>query len=74
MKKAPVVWISLLDHGQGPGDDCTPWPCEVVGFLYKQDKDHYWIAPWIANGDPYAKDSESFILVKKACKRVRRLK
>lgn len=73
-KSPPIVHISLLDHGQGPGDDCSPWPCEVIGYLYREDEDHYWVCPWVANGDFKSKDSESFILVKAACHKIRRLK
>jgi hypothetical protein len=73
-KKLPLMYFAFLDHGQAPGNDNTPWLCELVGWVYKTDKDHYYVVSWCANGKPTSSDSGCYIVVKGAVKSKRRLR
>lgn len=58
------VRIDFLDHAMQSGADIKPIHCCVVGILFAEDKNAYYVATWLAEGNP-DNNMESFSILKK---------
>lgn len=64
MKKKPrIVRIRFLDHCKTINGVDNSLECEVYGVLFKEDKKHYFIASWLANGQ-IDENTDSYSILK----------
>lgn len=64
--KAPLVSLTFKDHCFDGGDSIEPIECTVMGALYKEDKDAYYIVSWVAGNNPNDSNSDCYAILKSA--------
>lgn len=64
-KKYPLVRIEFDDHVHTTGGKSLLARCTVVGFLYGEDKDAYYLATWIADNDIHDEENTDTYAIKK---------
>lgn len=72
MKLPKFVIIEFKDHCQGDAE-ARLITCECIGILYKEDKEAYYVACWIAEG-MLDHNTEQFVISKKDVSRIVELK
>ena len=72
MKLPQLVILQFKDHCQGSADSKLI-ECECMGVLYKEDKEAYYVASWIAEG-VLDHNAEQFVIAKQLVERVVLLK
>lgn len=70
MIKAPLVALTFLDHCFDNGEDIRPIECTVMGALYKEDKDAYYVVSWVAGNNPSDSNSDCYAILKSTVKAV----
>lgn len=72
--KYPIVHVRFLDHSMTTGEDIRVIPCEVIGYLVKEDSNSIAIASWVCDGIIDSQDTELFVIVKHKGLKIRKLK
>lgn len=62
--KRRLVAITFLDHSYCPGNLAGPIECTAFGIFYKEDKQAYYIVPWIAGKEADSENTDVYCIVK----------
>ena len=71
--KCPLVRVAFLDHCMTQGDDLSPIPCEVIGYLIKKDKLCLYIASWVCDQTIDSSDTECYSILRSTITRLQYL-
>lgn len=60
----PLIGLRFYDHSMHNALELAPIECDVVGWLYKEDKLSYYIATWICDSKVMDQNTEAFQILK----------
>lgn len=72
--KYPIVYIKFLDHVSGSLGVLSPYECEVVGVLYKEDKLCYYVATWVCEREWGGDNSDGYVILKSTVTEKRKMR
>lgn len=64
MKKCKLMTVTFWDHCNGDATAAKAIKCSVVGWLFKESNLSYYLAHWVAEGDPAGENSEVNVILK----------
>jgi hypothetical protein len=74
-KLGDIVSVIFLDHCRRPGGgESGPIELEVLGYLIEIEKSYITVAPWIETSMEVDENTEMYIIIRSAIKKVRRLR
>jgi len=60
----PLIGLRFYDHSMHNAVELAPIVCDIVGWLYKEDKLSYYVATWICDGKVMDHNTEAFQILK----------
>lgn len=73
-KAGDMVHVRFYDHCKCSGEDPGVITCEVFGRLIASDRLSITVACWLVEDMPLDSNTETFVLLRSAIRKIRRLK